>query len=112
VLETHDPKTFVEASSHPDWDTTMNEEYHSLMENDTWDLVPLPKGRKLVICKWVYRIKYVSDGSVEIHKAWLVSKVFSQVEVTDYIETISPISKMNSICLVLSLAASHKWEFH
>jgi hypothetical protein len=69
VSETHDPETFVEASGHPDWDTTMNEEYHSLMENDTWDLVPLPKGRKLVICKWVYRTKYASDGSVERHKA-------------------------------------------
>jgi hypothetical protein len=42
----------------------MNEEYLSLMENDTWDLVLIPKGRKLVICKWVYRTKYASDGSV------------------------------------------------
>jgi hypothetical protein len=49
VSETHDPETFAEASGHPDWDTTMNEEYRSLMKNDTWDLVPLPKGRKLVI---------------------------------------------------------------
>jgi hypothetical protein len=40
----------------------MNEEYRSLMENDTWDLVPLPKGRKLVRCKWVYKTKYASDG--------------------------------------------------
>jgi hypothetical protein len=48
VSETHDPETFAEASGHPDWDTTMNEEYRSLIENDTWDLVPLPKGRKLV----------------------------------------------------------------
>jgi hypothetical protein len=72
VSETHDPETFAEASGHPDWDTTMNEEYRSLMENDTWDLVPLPKGRKLVICKWVYRTKYASDGSVERHKARLV----------------------------------------
>jgi hypothetical protein len=47
----------------------MNEEYCSLMENDTWDLVPLPKGRKLVISKCVYRTKYASYGSVEIHKA-------------------------------------------
>jgi hypothetical protein len=69
VSETHDPETFVEASGHPDWDTTMNEEYRSLMENDTWDLVPLPKGRKLVRCKWVYRTKYASDGSIERHKA-------------------------------------------
>jgi hypothetical protein len=49
----------------------MNEEYHSLMVNDTWDLVSLPKGRKLVICKWVYRTKYASNGSVERHKAQL-----------------------------------------
>jgi hypothetical protein len=60
VSKTHDPETFAEALGHLDWDTTMNEEYHSLMENDTWDLVPLPKGRKLVRCKWVYRTKYAS----------------------------------------------------
>jgi len=41
----------------PDWEAAMNEEYHSLLANDTWDLVPLPKGRKLVRCKWVYRTK-------------------------------------------------------
>ena len=74
VSETHDPETFVEASSHPDWDTSMNEEYHSLMENDTWDLLPLPKRRKLARCKWVYRTKYASYGSVERHKDWLVAK--------------------------------------
>ena len=44
------------------------------MEKDTWDLVPLPKGRKLVICKWVYINKYASDGSIERHKARLVAK--------------------------------------
>jgi hypothetical protein len=58
VSETRDPDTFAEASGHPYWDITMNEEYRSLMENCTWDLVPLPKGRKLVICKWVYITKY------------------------------------------------------
>eukprot|EP00253_Pinus_taeda_P019108 PITA_19108 len=45
----------TEASGHLDWDATMNEEYCSLLANDTWDLVPPPKGRKLVRCKWVYR---------------------------------------------------------
>jgi hypothetical protein len=112
VLETHDLDTFVEASSHPDRDTTMNEEHRSLMENDTWDLVPLPKGRKLVRCKWVYRTKYASDGNVERHKDRLFSKGFSQVEVIDYNETFVLVAKMNSIRLVLSLAPSHKWEIH
>jgi hypothetical protein len=74
VSETRDLETFAEASGHPYWDTTMNEEYRYLMENDTWDLVPLPKGRKLVRCKWFYRNKYESYGSVERHKAWLVAK--------------------------------------
>jgi hypothetical protein len=61
VLETHDSETFAEASGHLDWDRTMNEDYRSLMANDTWDLVHLPKGSKLVRCKWVYRTKYASD---------------------------------------------------
>jgi hypothetical protein len=90
----------------------MNEEYCSLMESDTLDLVPLPKGRKLVRCKWVYITKYASDGSVERHKVRLVAKGFSQVEGIDYNETFSHVEKMNSMRLVLSLAASHKWEVH
>jgi hypothetical protein len=57
------------------------------MENDTLDLVPHPKGRKIFRCKCVYRTKYASDGSVERHKARLVAKVFSQVEGIDYNET-------------------------
>ena len=82
------------------------------MTNDTWDLAPLPKGRKIIICKWVYRTKYASNGSVERHKAWLVPKGFFQVEGIDYNETFSLVEKMNSIQLVLSLAASYKWEVH
>ena len=83
VFENHDPETFAEASGNLDWDVAMDEEYRSLMANDTWDLVPLPKGRKLVICKWVYITKYASYGSVERLKARLVSKGFSQVEGID-----------------------------
>ena len=94
----------------PEWETTMAKEYSSLMKNHTWDLVPLPKGRKLVRCKWVYRTKYVANGYVDKYKARLVAKGFSQVEGIDYSETFAPIAKMNSICLVLSLAASQHWS--
>jgi hypothetical protein len=78
--------------------------------NDTWNLVPLLKGRKLVGRKWVYRTKYASNGSVESHKAWSVAKGYSQVEGIDSNETFSPIAKMNSFCLVLAFTASQKWE--
>jgi hypothetical protein len=75
VSENHDLKTLAQALGHLDWDTKMNiEEYHCLMENDTWDLVPLLKGIKIVRCKCAYRTKYASYGSFERHKAWFVSK--------------------------------------
>eukprot|EP00253_Pinus_taeda_P033909 PITA_33909 len=61
----YDLGTFAEASGHPDWDVAMNEEYCSSLANDTWDLVPLPKGRKLVRCKWVYKTKFGPDGKVD-----------------------------------------------
>eukprot|EP00253_Pinus_taeda_P021606 PITA_21606 len=112
VSTNYDPDTFAEASGHPHWDTVMSEEYHSLLANDTWDLVPLPKGRKLVRCKWVYRTKYGPDGKIDKHKARPVAKGLSQVEGIDYTETFSPVAKMNFLHLVLSLPASFKWEFH
>jgi hypothetical protein len=111
-FQRHDSETFAETSDHSDWDATINEEYRSLVANDTWDVVPLSKGRKLVRCKWVYRTKCASVGSVKRHKAWSISKGFSQVEGIDYNETFSPVVKMVYICLVLALATSYKWEVH
>jgi hypothetical protein len=93
VLETHDSDTFVEVSDHPDLYITMNEEYRSLMASNTSDLVPIPKERKFVRCKWVYRSKYLLDGSVKRHKAWFVAKGFSQVEGINYNETFFPVAK-------------------
>ena len=78
------------------------------MTNNTWDLILLPKGRKLVICKWVYRTKYGLDGIIIKHKSRLVVKGFSQVEIFDYTEIFSHIAKMNSTHLVLTFATSHK----
>jgi hypothetical protein len=112
VPKTRDLETFAEDSSHPNWDTIMNEVYRSLMENDTWDSVPLLKGRKLVRCKWVYKTKYLSNRSVERHKARLISKGFCQVEGINYNGTFVPVSKTNLIFFVLYLVASHKWEVH
>ena len=112
VSKNHDPITFVEGSGNPDWDAAMDEEYCSLIANDNWDLVPLPKERKLFRCKWVYRTKYASDGSVERLKERLFAKGFSQVEGIDYNETFDPVAKVNFICLVFSLAALHNWEVH
>jgi len=55
----------------------MIKQYYSLMKSNTWDIISLQKGRKIVRCKWVYKTKYDADGSVDKHKACLVAKGFS-----------------------------------
>jgi hypothetical protein len=56
------PQTYAEAAGNPFWEATMQEEYNSLLENQTWDLVLLPSDRKLVRCRWVYRTKREVTG--------------------------------------------------
>ena len=77
VPETHDPKTFVEYFSHLYLDVVINETYISLVSNNTWDHVPLLKGRKFVRCKWVNQTKYASYRSVERLNVSLFAKFFS-----------------------------------
>lgn len=71
-----------------------SEEISALKKNETWDLVPLPAGVKPISCKWVYKVKRKTDGSVERYKARLVARGFSQQYGIDYDETLSPVAKM------------------
>lgn len=67
----------------------MNEETYALKKNATWDLVPLPEGRKLVGCKWAFKKKLGPYGNVEKYREWLVTKGYSQVEGIDCGEIFS-----------------------
>jgi hypothetical protein len=62
LVQDSNPQSYGEPAGNPFWESTMKEEYNSLLENQTWDLVPLPSGRKLVRCRWVYRTKSTADG--------------------------------------------------
>jgi hypothetical protein len=62
LVQSLDPQSYGEADGNPFWESSIQEEYNSLLENHTWDLVPLPSGRKLVRCIWVYRTKSTTDG--------------------------------------------------
>eukprot|EP00253_Pinus_taeda_P006200 PITA_06200 len=113
LVQSSDPQSYAEAAGHPSWESAMEEEYNSLLENQTWDLVPLPSGRKLVRCKWVYRTKRATDGQItSLQKARLVAKGFQQVHGIDYDETFAPVEKMDSIRLTLTIAATQRWEVH
>ena len=79
IMVRYNPQSHQESSYDPIWKSSMQEEFNSRHENETWELVPLPPKRKLVQCKWVYRTKVSSDGCYIIYKYILFSKGFSQV---------------------------------
>jgi hypothetical protein len=55
----------------------MVEEYNSIMKNDVWEVLPRPERKSMVTSRWLYKIKYVVDGSIEKYKARFLDCVMS-----------------------------------
>jgi len=110
-----EPTTYTEAMNAPDaskWEQAAKEEYKSLIKNKTWQLVDLPRNRKAIGCKWVFKAKRNALGEIDRYKARLVAKGFSQTQGIDYDETFAPVAKFNSIRTLIALAAEHDLELH
>lgn len=99
-----------EALNSKDWKNDTKVEMLALRKNKTWGLVDLPKGKNLVGRRWVFTIKYKADRTIKRYKAQLVTKGYTQTYGIDYLETFSPIPKMNNAIILLSLAASYGWR--
>ncbi|RVW42190.1 Retrovirus-related Pol polyprotein from transposon RE1 [Vitis vinifera] len=103
------PMSNYEALADPRWKAAMNEEMKSLQKNETWELVECPPGKKPVECRWIYTVKYKADDSIERFKARLVAKGYTQTYGIDYTETFAPVTKINTVRVLLSLAANLDW---
>jgi len=90
----------------------MDEEMATLDVNATWELVALPKDKKAIGCKWVYKIKHNADGSMNRYKARLVAKGYAQIYGIDYEETYSPIAKMTIVRAIIAMAIAKGWSLH
>lgn len=84
-------------------------EYNALLGANTWELVKANSNMNIIGCKWVFKLKKISDGTIDKYKARLVAKGYNQREWLDYEETFSPMVKHVTIRIVLSLSIKNKW---
>ena len=87
----------------------MKEKLDALNKTGTWDLVDLPFGKSSIGCKWVYKIKTRSDGTIDHYKARLVSRGFTQEYEIDYEETFAQVARLSSVRTLIAISVARKW---
>jgi hypothetical protein len=115
LTDTAEPKMYNEAMASPDaseWLAACEEEIQTWKDLDVYDIVPWPKGRKVIGSKWVFRVKRGPNGSIQKHKARIVAQGFTQVEGIDFDQTFAPVAKFSSLQIVFALAAKHDLELY
>jgi hypothetical protein len=105
-----EPAGYEEAIKDQKWQKAMNEELSMIKKNKTYEVVDRPKDRKIIGVKWVFRTKLNANGSINKHKARLFVKGYAQVFGVDYLNTFSPIARLDTIRLVLAIAAQNGWK--
>ncbi|XP_062100539.1 uncharacterized protein LOC133806456 [Humulus lupulus] len=105
-----EPSKYTQASKLHEWQLAMQNELVALIENEIWNIFSLPKGHNVIGNKWVYKIKYKSNGDVDRYNACLVAKGYAQQKGIDYFETFAPVAKFNTLKVFLALAAIKKLE--
>jgi hypothetical protein len=112
LLTTEEPATFAEAEKDKAWRAAMLEEMASIEANETWQLTQLPPGHRAIGLKWVYKLKKDSNGEVAKRKARLVAKGYVQRQGVDFEEVFAPVARMESVRVMVALAAHHGWPIH
>ena len=112
IKEPSSVKEAFNCNENEKWKTAMQSEMNSLDKNNVWDLVELPKDRKPIGCKWVFKLKFDSDGQIEKYKARLVAQGFSQQFGVDYDEIFSPVVRHESVRLIIALSVLNGLIIH
>src|SRR5216683_3835206 len=95
-----------------EWLMACEDKMQTWKQLNVYDVVPRPKGRKIVSSKWVFHVKQGPDGTIQKYKAQLVTQGFTQVEGINFNQTFAPVAKFSSLCTIFALAAEHNLEIH
>ena len=85
---------------------------HALADNETWDLNKASTGVKLIVYRWVYKVKSKVDSSINKYMTRLVSKGYTQKHDIHYDETFAPGAKMTIVCVLLAFTVAKGWHLH
>nr|GEX59844.1 ribonuclease H-like domain, reverse transcriptase, RNA-dependent DNA polymerase [Tanacetum cinerariifolium] len=105
-------RNYKEASTDKKWIETIEIELDSINKNNTWTLTTLPTNQKAIGLKWVFKTKRDAKGKIIKYKARLVAKGYVQEQGIDFDEVFAPVTQIETVSLILALAAYHRWQIH
>jgi hypothetical protein len=112
LMAAEEPASVIEALTEACWKEAMDAELAAIRDNGTWELTTLPRGHRAIGLKWVYKVKKDPAGRVVKYKARLVAKGYAQRQGVDYDEVFAPVARMETVHLLLALAAHRGWPVH
>lgn len=112
LLGIEEPVSYSQAEKEIEWRTAMEAEINAVEKNKTWVLTDLPPGRKAISLKWVFKLKKNTKDEVVKYKARIVAKGYVQQQGVDFDEVFAPVTRLETVRLLLALAAKNSWEVH
>lgn len=107
-----EPMNYTQAVKDQNWKAAMEREMQSIEGNDTWRLTNLPAGKKTIGLKWIFKLKKDAEGNIVKHKARLVAKGYVQEHGVDFDEIFAPVTRLETVRLLVALPAKSEWEVH
>lgn len=107
-----EPTNYAQASQKKEWKRAMEQELEAIERNGTWSLTQLPSGKKVIDLKWVFKLKKDTKGEIIKHKARIVAKGYVQQHGVDFEDIFAPVTRLETVRLLLALSAKHGWIVH
>lgn len=111
LMGVDEPDNYTQAAKGNEWKKAMQSEIDAVERNGTWELTELPQNRKPIDLKWIYKLKRDASRNIIKHKAIIVAKGYVQKQGVDFDEVFAPVTRIETIRILLALAAKETGRF-